>query len=52
MPHVKKKIIIGLAVVVMLSIWIGVASDPLNGIAVFFVLTVLLWAVAKTKRWI
>lgn len=48
----KKKIIIGLGVVLMISIWIGVSSNPLEGTAVFFVLTVLLWAIAKTKRWI
>lgn len=48
----KKKIIIGIAIVVLASAWIGISSNPLEGIAVFFVLTVLLWALAKTRRWI
>jgi len=50
MLRVKKKIIIGLAAVMIISIWVGVSSNPLEGIAVFFVLTVLLWALAKTRR--
>jgi hypothetical protein len=52
MPHVKKKIIVGIAIVVLISAWIGLSSNPLEGMAVFFVLTVLLWAFAKTRRWI
>jgi hypothetical protein len=52
MSRAKKKIIVGLAIVFLISIWVGVSSNPLDGTAVFFVLTVLLWALAKTKRWI
>lgn len=52
MPRVKKKIIIGLAAVMIISIGVGVSSNPLEGTAVFFALVVFLWAVAKARRWI
>ena len=50
----KPKAAIGLALVaiVAFSFWMGFASSPLYGIAVFFVLTCLLWAVARIRRWI
>lgn len=50
----KAKIIIaaGIVAIVALSTWVAVGASPLNGIAVFFVLTCLLWAVARIKRWI
>lgn len=50
----KPKTMIGLGIVAVLavSIMMTVAVNPLNGIATFFVLTCLLWAVAKIKRWI
>jgi hypothetical protein len=52
MPKVKTKISIGIVIVLLVSIWMGISSNPMNGIAVFFLLTVLLWAIAKTRRWI
>ncbi len=50
----KPRAVIGLGIlgIVALSVWMGIASGPINGIAVFFILTGLLWAVAKTKHWI
>jgi len=52
MLQAKTKIISGLAAVLSISIWMGLASGPIHGIFFFFVLTVLLWAIAKTRRWI
>jgi hypothetical protein len=50
----KRKVVIvaGIVLITAISIWMGFASDPLNGIAFFFVLTGLLWTVAKTRHWI
>lgn len=50
----KARTTIGLALVaiVAFSFWMGVASSPLHGIAVFFILTCLLWAVARIRHWI
>lgn len=48
----KTKILSGLAAVLLISIWMGLTSGPIHGIFFFFVLTVLLWAVAKTRHWI
>ena len=52
MLKAKTKIISGLAAVLLISIWMGIKSGPIQGIFFFFVLTVLLWAIAKTRRWI
>jgi len=52
MPQMKKKIIIGILTIVLISTWTAVSLDPLNGIAVFFVLMVLLWAIVKIKGWV
>ena len=52
MLKAKTKIISGLAAVLLISIWMGLKSGPIQGIFFFFVLTVLLWAIAKTRRWI
>lgn len=51
-PRTKKKIILGLATVLAVSAGMGLVSGALGGIAYFFILTVLLWAIAKTRRWI
>ena len=50
----KAKVVIGIGIVVVLviSIWTGIASNPISGIASFFILTFLLWAVAKNRHWI
>lgn len=50
----KAKVAIGVGIVLVLVTSIGMTliSNPLNGIAVFFVFTCLLWAVAKTRHWI
>jgi len=52
MLKAKAKIIGGLAAIFLISIWMGVKSGPITGIFYFFVLTVLLWAIAKTRHWI
>ncbi len=52
MPNVKTKISIGMAIVLIISIWMSIASGPIRGIFYFFLLTVLLWTIAKTRRWI
>jgi hypothetical protein len=52
MLRAKTKIIGGLAAVLLISIWMGLSSGPIHGIFFFFVLTVLLWALAKTRHWI
>jgi hypothetical protein len=51
-PRTKKKISVGLALVLMISAGMGLTSGVMSGIAYFFILTVLLWAIAKTRRWI
>ncbi len=53
-PMSKRKTVIGIGIVLVLviSIWMSIASNPISGIAVFFVLTGLLWALAKTRHWI
>lgn len=51
-PKAKMIISLGIAIVMLISILMGITSNPLNGIAVFFILTVLLWAMAKTRHWI
>jgi hypothetical protein len=52
MSKAKNVIGISLAVIVAVSIWMAVASNPIIGIAFFFILTGLLWAMAKTRHWI
>lgn len=52
MAKPKVLIVAGMAAIVAVSAVLAVASNPLDGIAAFFVLTVLLWAVAKTRHWI
>jgi hypothetical protein len=51
-PRTKQKIRFGLALVLLISVGMGLASGFMSGIAYFFILTVLLWAIAKTRRWI
>jgi len=48
----KAKIGIGIVLAVLISIWMSIASNPLSGIASFFILTLLLWAIAKIRHWI
>ena len=52
MLKTKIKISVGIVMVILISIWIGITSNPIAGIFSFFVLTVLLWAIAKTRHWI
>jgi hypothetical protein len=48
----KIKISVGIVAAFLVSIWMGITSGPITGIAYFFILTVLLWAMAKARRWI
>jgi hypothetical protein len=50
----KPRVVIslGLVAVVAISIWMSLVSNPIAGIASFFGLTGLLWAVARIKHWI
>jgi hypothetical protein len=50
----KTRIIVslGLVAIVAISVWMSIASNPIAGIASFFGLTGLLWAMAKIKHWI
>ncbi|MBN2266592.1 MAG: hypothetical protein JW775_12345 [Candidatus Aminicenantes bacterium] len=52
MPKAKAVIGIGMVVIVAVSIWAGLTSGPIRGIAYFFILTVMLWAWAKVRHWI
>lgn len=52
MSRPKAVIGVGIVTIVAISIWMGIASNPISGIVFFFVLTCLLWAIAKTRRWI
>lgn len=52
MSKAKSIIGVGLVVIVAISIWMAFASNPVTGIAFFFILTGLLWALAKTRHWI
>jgi hypothetical protein len=52
MPKPKAKIGIGIVSIVLISIWMSVASNPMSGIASFFILTLLLWAIARIKHWV
>lgn len=48
----KIKIAIGLVIAVVISVWMGARSGAINGIFYFFILTFLVWATAKARRWI
>ena len=52
MAKPKRIIGIGLFVIVAVSIWMAFAANPIVGIAFFFILTALLWALARTRHWI
>jgi len=52
MVKAKIKISMGIVIVFLISIWMGLTSNPISGIFYFFILTVLLWAIAKTRHWI
>jgi hypothetical protein len=52
MPKAKAVIGIGMVVIIAVSICAGLTSSPISGIAYFFVLTVMLWALAKVRHWI
>jgi len=52
MLKAKTKISIGLAIAVLISIWMGIRSGAISGIFYFFILTFLVWAMAKARRWI
>jgi len=48
----KIKIGIGLVIAVVISIWMAITSGAISGIFYFFILTFLVWATAKARRWI
>jgi hypothetical protein len=48
----KAKIVIGILTVIAFSIWMSITSNPISGIASFFILTFMLWAIAKIRHWI
>ncbi len=52
MSKAKSIVGVGLVVIIVISIWMAFASNPIIGIAFFFILTGLLWALAKTRHWI
>jgi len=52
MRRAKAVVGIGMVTIVAISIWMGIKSSPISGIAFFFILTVLLWAIAKNRHWI
>lgn len=52
MTKAKAIIAIGMVMIITVSIWAGLTSSPISGIAYFFILTVMLWAWAKVKHWI
>ena len=52
MLKAKTKITIGIVIAVLVSIWMGITSGAISGIFYFFVLTFLVWAMAKARRWI
>lgn len=52
MSNPKRIIGLGLTAIVAVSIWMAFAADPIVGIAFFFILTAMLWALAKTRHWI
>jgi hypothetical protein len=51
-PKTKVKILVGLIAIFLFSIVMGIIASPMSGITNFFILTVLLWALAKTRHWI
>ena len=52
MRRAKATIVIGIVMIIAVSTWMGFASNPISGIAFFFILTCLLWVIAKTRHWI
>jgi hypothetical protein len=52
MLKAKTKISMGIAIAVLISIWMSFTSGAISGIFYFFILTVLLWTIAKARRWI
>jgi len=50
----KAKLIISLGIVlaVVISIGMGLTSGPIIGIFYFFILTFIIWAIAKARHWI
>jgi hypothetical protein len=52
MLKAKIKISIGLVITVAISVWMGVKSGAIPGIAYFFLFTVLLWIFSKARHWI
>ena len=52
MLKAKTTISIGIVMAVLISIWMGIRSGAIIGIFYFFILTFLIWAIAKARRWI
>ena len=52
MSKAKTTISIGIVIAVLVSIGMGIRSGAISGIFYFFVLTFLIWAIAKSRRWI
>jgi len=52
MLKAKTTISIGIVIAVLIALWMGIRSGAIIGIFYFFILTFVLWAFAKAKRWI
>lgn len=52
MLKAKTTISLGIVIAVLIAIWTGIRSGAIIGIFYFFILTFILWAMAKAKRWI
>ena len=52
MLKAKTTISIGIVIAVLISTWMGIRSGAISGIFYFFILTFLIWAIAKARRWI
>jgi hypothetical protein len=52
MLKAKPTISIGIVVAVLIAVWMGIRSGAIIGIFYFFILTFLIWAIAKARRWI
>ena len=52
MLKAKTTIGIGIVMAVLVALWMGIRSGAIIGIFYFFILTFVLWAIAKAKRWI
>ena len=52
MPKRKIAIVIGILAIIAISVRVAITSGAIDGIAFFFILTCLLWVIAKARHWI